>query len=304
MGFFNCWLHFLLIAQIVIYTLLQIAFYSLLSGKKRELKGKTKNGFLKWIKTLSNADIAFIGNISFNLVLWIIFVIVPHCWFCIILLIIYFIWILGSIGILFFRMKFINFMLKKLKKGKKTDRKAKLIAKLTGWKNQFEFDEAAITLNDAFNIAPILDETKRIDLEVLNNVVKTFGNCEIKEHENVGGRNVIQNCWTYYVTIKGKNDKIKKKTFAYVFDIKKNGGKGKGAVLLLRIEPKDYKDLFRFYKNAAISKFPLGREFVAFPITNFVSLDSCEIYLRKACDFATKDLEEQEFDKMSKKIKM
>lgn len=302
MGFFSCWLHWIIIGIGVLYTLLQIVFYSVFSARKKEVSSEVKNRFVRWLKSLSNANFAFLCNIGINVILWFVFIFISHCWFCTLLLILYFIWIVITIGILFYRQKIVEFLLKKLKKGKKTKRKTKWITRLTKWKNEIEFDNAAITLNDAFNAAPCLDSSSNFKFEKINKIIKKFGECEIKQGENSGGRIMIQDHWTYYATVKDKDNKDVKKVFAQGFDVKKKGGKA--AVLLLRVEPKERKEIFRFYSSAAVSKYPMGREFIAFPITNFVSVDSCEIFLRKAYDYAVKELEEKEFDKMSKKIKM
>lgn len=304
MNFFSCWLHFVLIGVIVIYTVLQLFFYLVLSEKKKEKDKKSKNKVIRWFQTLSTANIAFIVNISLNLILVISLFFVPHCWFCTLLLILDLIWVLIAIAFLFFRNQIVDSLLKNAKKHKKTAKNAKWISKLTAWKNEMEFDNAAITLGEAFKNAPSLNPSKSVKLEKLNKLVKKFGDCDVKQNENFGGKMTIQNCWTYFAMVKSDKGKIVKKTFAYVFDIKKNGGKDKGAVLLIRVEPKDFNEVFRFYKNAAVSKFPFGREFIAFPLTDFVSIESCEIYLRMAYDYAIKNLEENEFDKMSKKIKM
>ena len=304
MGFFECWLHFVIIGSIVVYSILQLAFYSLFSSKKKEVSKETKNRFVRWIKSLSNANIAFVSNIVFHLILWIIFVAIPHCWFCTLLLVLYFIWIVITILIIFFRTKILNFLLKKLRKGKKTQKKAKLISKLTNWKNELEFEESAITLNDAFNLAPALSSKKNFDITAINKSVEEFGSVEIKQDENVGGNKMINDCWKYYATIVDQKDKIVKDCFAYLFDLRKNNGKNKAAVLLLKIEPRSRKELFRFFPKAAVSKFPLGRDYIAFPVTDTVSADSCVIYLHQAYEFTTKCLEEKEFNKMSKKIKM
>ena len=147
---------------------------------------------------------------------------------------------------LYYRAQIVDFLLKKLKKGKKSARKTRIITKLTNWKNEIEFDNAALTLNDAFDIAPALDSSKTFKLTKINKVVKSFGNCEIKEGENVGGKNIVQNCWTYYAVVKSSKGKNVKKVFSYLFDIKKNGGKIKPRHKLYAkmILKKSYRMLF------------------------------------------------------------
>lgn len=303
MDLFSCWLHFLIVGSIVAYTVLLAVFNAIFSNKKKEVGKKTKNKFVKFFKSLSNLSIAYIANVAFHVILWIVYVIIPHCWLCTVLLILFMLWIIISMILVFFKYKFVKWLLKKFKNVKKTKRNTKIISKLTNWKFQIEFDESTVTLNDAFNMCPTLHADKTFDLSKINKIVGTFGENEIIQDQNIGGNKMIQDCWNYCAVIKSNKGKKIKEIFAYLFDLRKNNGKDKAALLLLKIEPRERKELFRFFPNAAVSKFPLGKDFIAFPITDCVSLNSCEIYLKKAYEYVRNSLEEEEFEKIKKDIK-
>lgn len=306
MSVLSCFLHFIIIASGVIYTILDFAFYFIYSSKPKKVdERKYKGKFSRWIHSLSNSYRAYLINIAAHFLIWIGFIIIPHCWLCTVLIVLYGIWFGVTIAVIFFRQKIVAALIKKMRKGKMTPKKIKMVTKLNQLKNKIEMNDSAITLNDAFVMAPAL-KTRNFNLKKINEYAAKNKKIELKDDENFSGTKKIRECFSLYATVVGEDEKIKKDRFAMVYEIvkKKYGEDVRSVILFLNIGFSDRKNFFFKYPNACVSKFPIKGDFVCLPIDDDMTFESLENLFNQAYKNSIEVLEAIEFDKASEELKV
>ncbi|MCQ2086873.1 MAG: hypothetical protein MJZ37_02190 [Bacilli bacterium] len=293
--FVDCLLHLVIAISLVFFITLEIIFSTFISGKKRKDKNGKETGF-------SNANIATICNVSTHFVLWLVFVISDHCWFCIILQILYVLTLILIIILVIFRNRVLGGLIKSLNKTKRTTKTKKLITKLTNLKNKLDYNDSAISLSDAIRSASVLKIKSAFDLEGIKENFLNNKNCELKIDENFNNTKYVSESYSLKATVISNKGKLLKDRFAIIYDL--NKPEGRAIVLFLKINPKDRFEVLKKYPFSIVSKFPIGNDYIYFSVNDEINYEELENLFNKAYTWAVECLEKKEFNKMSKKIKM
>lgn len=305
MNIFEYFLPLLLLITLVVYTGLQLFFYSFLSVRKRIVFAKAARlKFVRWLHVMPRATLAYGINMICHTIGWTLCIIFCKFWLNIVIAIICLVWLVITIFIIFYRKKIIDFTLKKAKSAKKKN--IRFIQKMNKLKFKVDYSDGAVSLYDAFHNCPVLNVNKRFDLNKIYKDVTNLGDCQVEIDDNISESKYLNQCSSLYVTIVNNKGKTKRERFAYIFDIKKlKSTKNERKMLfLLKISPRDKSAIFDKYKRSTPCRYPLGCDFISFPLDDNIPAAVVDTLIQFAYKYTKNHLEQNELNNLGKKINL